>query len=91
MYVCQGHNLLSAVGRAGSELLFNGIPCRWAGIKPRSGPGGNPAIVLVQLQDSKRQLEELQAEAEHYTKVRPLLLQLLLYRLANAMELHCIG
>lgn len=46
------------------------VPCRWAALKPTSGPSGNPAVVLAQIEDCSRQLEDLRAEADKYAKVR---------------------
>lgn len=43
--------------------------CRWQGVKPRGGPSGNPSVVLVQLDDATRQLQDLQDEAQQMAKV----------------------
>jgi hypothetical protein len=44
--------------------------CRWSGVKPQGGPAGNPAVILAQLQDVQRQLQELQVEAARFNQVR---------------------
>ncbi len=43
---------------------------RWAALKPRDGPSGNPAVVLAQLEDAAHALADLQQEAERLTRVR---------------------
>lgn len=46
-----------------------GTACRWQGVKPRGGPAGNPSVVLVQLEDASRQLQDLQEEAQLLAQV----------------------
>lgn len=43
---------------------------RWQSITPRSGPSGNPAVVMAQLEDAARQLEDVKEEADQLCKVR---------------------
>jgi hypothetical protein len=43
--------------------------CRWQGVKPKGGPAGNPSVVLVQLDEATRQLQDLQEEAQQLAKV----------------------
>ena len=43
---------------------------RWQAIKPRAGPGGNPALVMAQLEDAAAQLADVQAEVQQLIKVR---------------------
>lgn len=38
-------------------------------MKPRGGPAGNPSVVLVQLDEATRQLQDLQEEAQQLAKV----------------------
>lgn len=38
-------------------------------MKPRGGPAGNPSVILVQLDDATRQLQDLQEEAAQLAKV----------------------
>lgn len=49
------------------------LMCRWQAVKPKGGPAGNPSVVLVQLDDATRQLQDLQEEAEQLAKVGPAL------------------
>lgn len=43
---------------------------RWAELRPRGGPGGNPAVVLAQLEGVGAQLEDLRAGAARLEAVR---------------------
>ncbi|WIA17572.1 hypothetical protein OEZ85_014399 [Tetradesmus obliquus] len=45
-----------------------GFASRWQSIKPRGGPSGNPAVVMAQLEDAARQLQDVLEEAEQLCK-----------------------
>lgn len=56
---------------------------RWRALRPRDGPGGNPSVVLAQLEGVAAQLEELQAAAAKHAAVS--------YCPASAVRLQIIG
>ena len=43
--------------------------CRWQALRPRDGPGGNPAVVLAQLEGVWAQLQEMQEAAARHAQV----------------------
>jgi len=47
----------------------NQQPKRWQALRPREGPGGDPAVVLAQLEAMWGQLEELRAVALKHNQV----------------------
>jgi hypothetical protein len=52
------------------HIIVHHLAGRWQSIKPRGGPSGNPAVVMAQLEDAARQLQDVQEEAEQLCKVR---------------------
>lgn len=52
----------------GAHLLC--IHRRWAALQPKSGPSGNPVVVLAQMEDCLHQLKDLQAAADAFAQVR---------------------
>lgn len=42
---------------------------RWHALRPRGGPGGNPAVVLAQIEGVWAQLEELKEVAARHEQV----------------------
>jgi hypothetical protein len=63
------HGLLRHLSFNKCSTLVPHLICRWQAVKPEGGPGGNPSVVLVHLDDAARQLQDLQEEANQLAKV----------------------
>lgn len=57
-----------------SYVLFRGkvtgFASRWSELKPRSGPSGNPAVVLSKIEEYAASIQELREESTRLQKVQ---------------------
>ena len=47
-----------------------GFASRWAELKPRKGPSGNPAVVLTKIEEYAASIQDLREESAKLQKVR---------------------
>lgn len=59
---CSRHCSVAQVGEIKSRI--SGFGARWQEVKPHGMPSGDPALILLKMDDYSKQLTDLQEEAQ---------------------------